>query len=102
MRRLSPFTVEMGRPTPGLDDLAFSLSREFGALDIRSACDALDDGHIHRVGAANERPGRGDDPLEARDRLPEALLDVDDDERRTLRVELGAHPATFIVNSRRR
>ena len=61
-----------------------------------------DDGHIHRLGAANERPGRGDDPLEARDRLPEALLDVDDDERRTLRVELGAHPATFIVNSRRR
>ena len=43
MRRLSPFTVEMGRPTPGLDDLAFSLSREFGAPDIRSACDALED-----------------------------------------------------------
>ena len=33
----------MARPTPGLDDLAFSLSREFGAPDIRSACDALED-----------------------------------------------------------
>jgi Transglutaminase-like superfamily len=33
----------MGRPTPGLDDLAFSLSREFGATDIRSACDALEE-----------------------------------------------------------
>jgi Transglutaminase-like superfamily len=34
-------TVEMGRPTPGLDDLAFSLSLEFGATDIRSACEGL-------------------------------------------------------------
>ena len=39
----SPFTVEMGRPAPGLDDLAFSLSREFGATDMRSACDALEE-----------------------------------------------------------
>ena len=43
MKQLSPFTLEMARPTPGLDDLAFSLSREFGAPDIRSACDALED-----------------------------------------------------------
>jgi hypothetical protein len=39
----SPFTVEMKRPTPGLDDLAFSLSREFGATDLHPACDALED-----------------------------------------------------------
>jgi hypothetical protein len=38
----SPFTVQMGRLTPGLDDLAFSLAREFGATDLRPACDALE------------------------------------------------------------
>jgi hypothetical protein len=37
--RSSPFIVEMGRPVLGLDDLAFSLLRVFGATDIRSACD---------------------------------------------------------------
>jgi Transglutaminase-like superfamily len=35
--------VEMRRPTPGLDDLAFSLSREFGSTDLRPACDALEE-----------------------------------------------------------
>jgi hypothetical protein len=39
----SPFTFEMARPTPGLDDLAFSLSREFGTADLRPACDALEE-----------------------------------------------------------
>jgi Transglutaminase-like superfamily len=39
----SPFTSEMARPTPGLDDLAFSLSREFGSADLRPACDTLED-----------------------------------------------------------
>jgi hypothetical protein len=38
----SPFTEEMARPTPGLDDLAFSLSREFGSADLRPACDTLE------------------------------------------------------------
>jgi Transglutaminase-like superfamily len=41
--RSSPFTQEMGRPTPGLDDLAFSLSREFGSTDLRPACDTLEE-----------------------------------------------------------
>ena len=34
--------MEMRRPTPGLDDLAFSLSREFGTADLRPACDTLE------------------------------------------------------------
>jgi hypothetical protein len=37
------FVSQMERPSPGLDDLALSLAREFGPVDARAACDRLDE-----------------------------------------------------------